>query len=276
MQGLLKEAEGRYAVPSRTKFSNVILPQLRDRTAMLLKQLIKSYMSEYGEFAIISITTDGWTSPKAVSFVTYTIHIVVNFTICSYVLATRELADRHTATVLSNDLMQTLKYWVFSSSDCGEHLTKEPSNSSSVPTSVSMSDGVCTIEDDTDDEAELEFETDEEDEENSFLSSTAVMPEAGLQGDEDIDEVMVETESGIDSRVLRRVVLTTDNASNMTKAARESGVQHVRCFAHSINLSVQKFVRMIDDHLARIRTIVRFFHKSAPASTALKVCLLLI
>ena len=78
--------------------------------------------------------------------------------------------------------------------------------------------------------------TDEEDEENSFLSSTAVVPEAGLQGDEDIDEVMVETESGIDSRVLRRVVLTTDNASNMTKAARESGVQHVRCFAHSINL----------------------------------------
>lgn len=74
----------------------------------------------------------------------------------------------------------------------------------------------------------------------------------------------------------RKVVVSTDNAANITGAIDSSLMTHVRCFAHTINLAVLKFVKEIDIHLARIRSIVNHFHRSPGATTMLKVGLLAI
>ena len=68
------------------------------------------------------------------------------------------------------------------------------------------------------------------------------------------------------------VIVTSDNAANITKAMADSDMQHVRCFAHTINLSVQKFVDTVSGQLAAMREIVRFFHRSPGAEALLKVC----
>lgn len=77
----------------------------------------------------------------------------------------------------------------------------------------------------------------------------------------------------VDELYQRSVVVTTDNAANVSKAIIDSGMLHIRCYAHTLNLSVQKFVRSIDGQLAFMRPIVKFFHKSPGADSLLKVCL---
>lgn len=79
--------------------------------------------------------------------------------------------------------------------------------------------------------------------------------------------------SSIPLRELKRIVFTTDNASNISKAVKDSGTSHVRCFAHTLNLGVQKFIASISDHLAKIRTLVKFFHRSPGAAAKLSVSL---
>lgn len=69
----------------------------------------------------------------------------------------------------------------------------------------------------------------------------------------------------------KMVVVTSDNAANVTKAITDSSMALVRCFAHTVNLSVQKFVKVIDEQLRHIRAIVRYFHNSPGATAALKV-----
>ena len=67
--------------------------------------------------------------------------------------------------------------------------------------------------------------------------------------------------------------LVVDNAANTTKAALllECGF-HVGCLAHTVNLAVQKSlkVKRLANVLARIRRIVSFFHRSSVATTVLK------
>ncbi|XP_046332731.2 E3 SUMO-protein ligase ZBED1-like [Haliotis rufescens] len=67
--------------------------------------------------------------------------------------------------------------------------------------------------------------------------------------------------------------VTTDNAANVTKAiALCESVLHVPCLAHTINLAVQKSlkVKRVSHVLAKIRRIVAFFHRSPKASAMLK------
>jgi hypothetical protein len=73
-----------------------------------------------------------------------------------------------------------------------------------------------------------------------------------------------------------KIYVTTDNAANICKAVQLSSMNHVKCFAHTINLAVQKGVQLISDHLAGIRRIVTYFHKSSVAANTLKVCLLML
>ena len=72
----------------------------------------------------------------------------------------------------------------------------------------------------------------------------------------------------------RQVIITSANAANIKGAVEESSMLHIRCYAHTINLSVQKFVKTMDSSLVRIRTIAQFFHKSAVATASLTVCIL--
>lgn len=67
--------------------------------------------------------------------------------------------------------------------------------------------------------------------------------------------------------------VVTDNAANVTKAVQltESAV-HVPCLAHTINLAVQKSlkVKRVSHLLARVQRIVAFFHRSALANKLLQ------
>ena len=67
------------------------------------------------------------------------------------------------------------------------------------------------------------------------------------------------------------VYITTDNASNVCKAVRESSFVHVRCFTHTINLAVQKGLAVVDTHLVKLRKVVGHFHKSTKSKNLLQV-----
>ena len=61
--------------------------------------------------------------------------------------------------------------------------------------------------------------------------------------------------------------VVTDNAANMCLAVELSGYHHVRCFAHVLNLAVQRALKLpnIDQLLGKVRRITSFFHRSPPA-----------
>lgn len=73
------------------------------------------------------------------------------------------------------------------------------------------------------------------------------------------------------------IYLTTDNASNITKAVEESGFYHIRCFAHTVNLGVQLGLQVpgVKKLVTNIRLIVKHFRKSYRAKYALQVSYLL-
>ena len=67
--------------------------------------------------------------------------------------------------------------------------------------------------------------------------------------------------------------LVSDNAANMIVAAKEVGSNpHLPCYAHTLNLAVQKGLKInsISRLLGRIRRVVAFFHRSTTAAAVLK------
>ena len=69
------------------------------------------------------------------------------------------------------------------------------------------------------------------------------------------------------------IMLVTNNAANMKAAGRHlEAVLHVGCFAHTLNIEVQKALKVeeVDAVLRRVRRIVSFFHRSTHAATLLE------
>ncbi|KAJ8380238.1 hypothetical protein SKAU_G00010160 [Synaphobranchus kaupii] len=66
--------------------------------------------------------------------------------------------------------------------------------------------------------------------------------------------------------------VVTDNASNMSVAVEMTGYQHIRCFAHVLNLASQRALKLtaVARLLGRVWRISVFFHRSTPAADALK------
>lgn len=110
--GLISETtDGRYIIPSRKKFTYNILPTLYTNASKIVCQEIKSYRELHGCNCIFGVTTDAWTSTSNTSFITYTLHLIKDYKIVSFVIDTKELSDRHTADNLRADLLQTLLKW---------------------------------------------------------------------------------------------------------------------------------------------------------------------
>lgn len=65
--------------------------------------------------------------------------------------------------------------------------------------------------------------------------------------------------------------ITTDNAANIVNAVKLSGLCHVRCLAHVLNLCVQKGLKNETAvvMLKKVRKIVGFFHRSTTAAARL-------
>ena len=66
--------------------------------------------------------------------------------------------------------------------------------------------------------------------------------------------------------------MTVDNASNMTVALEVAGAQKLGCLAHTLNLASNKAmsIQSLQRVLAKVRSIVTFFHKSNIATEMLK------
>ena len=68
-------------------------------------------------------------------------------------------------------------------------------------------------------------------------------------------------------------VLVTDNAANMTVAARVAEVKHhIPCFAHTLNLTAKKGLKKYEetDVLDGMRRIATYFHKSSTGMAILR------
>lgn len=69
------------------------------------------------------------------------------------------------------------------------------------------------------------------------------------------------------------IAITTDNAANIVKGVELAGFQpHIRCFAHCLNLAVQKAMQInsVSRLLGRMRRVVTFFHSSSTATKVLR------
>ena len=69
------------------------------------------------------------------------------------------------------------------------------------------------------------------------------------------------------------LIMVSDNASNMTKAGKLLGCHlHLGCFAHTLNLAVQRALRVEGTAavLGRIRRLASYFHRSTLAAALLK------
>jgi hypothetical protein len=66
-------------------------------------------------------------------------------------------------------------------------------------------------------------------------------------------------------------VITSGNASNMTVAIEIAGVQKLGCLAHTLNLASNKALSfpVLQKVLAKVRSIITFFHKSIIATEVL-------
>lgn len=108
-----------------------------------------------------------------------------------------------------------------------------------------------------------------------FQQSMCLLAQEDL-GDE-VDQLItsIPTEDSVLPRISdstqRTIAVSTDNAANISKAICETSMHHIRCLAHCINLSAQKFNNAVSDVLARVRIVVRYFHNSPKADNLLKV-----
>ena len=82
---LINCLDSRYKLPSRTYFSDKLIPSLYDEVKQGVHKKIQDAFA-------ISLTTDGWTSRATESYITFTAHLVTSeFEMDSYVLQTRKI-----------------------------------------------------------------------------------------------------------------------------------------------------------------------------------------
>lgn len=280
-RNLLKYLEGRYVIPSRALFRNKHIPELYNSTAKQLRSVIQGAADG---LSIFSITTDAWTARTLDSYVTYTLHIIdKDYKLKSFVVGTYVFEHAHTAANLRGHILATLSTWgILKSSQ-----TKCSADNSHSDTSSSGLANITAIEDDDDSDSgaastsQLDIldccDSDDNDDidanEEPYLSAeeedlAGASAEVAVALAAETPTPYVRSENEADAT---EVYITTDNASNVSKAVRESGLNHIRCFAHTINLAVQKGVAVFSPNLSRIRKITRFYHKSTKAKYELEV-----
>ena len=69
------------------------------------------------------------------------------------------------------------------------------------------------------------------------------------------------------------IAIVTDNAANIVAAVNKLGIKHVPCFAHTLNLIVQKAIDesgRLEKIREKVRDVLAYFHRSVKASNALE------
>lgn len=94
-----------YSLPSRKTVSSTLLPAKYEEVYTKTKEIIK-------EATAVTITTDCWTSCKNESYIAVTAHYITpDFKPKSLLLETTTLDERHTSTVLANELRRVITEW---------------------------------------------------------------------------------------------------------------------------------------------------------------------
>lgn len=113
---LAETTDKRYVIPSRKKFTNSILQELYTNASDKLKLEVTNFHSTFKNNCLFGITTDAWTSGSNCSYVTYTLHLVKDYQLISYVISTKDISESHSAVNLRSDLIKTLLDWKIISS----------------------------------------------------------------------------------------------------------------------------------------------------------------
>lgn len=250
-RSLMKTAESRYVPPSRSTFRNKLIPELY---ASVLTKLKHELNLQLTDCKVVSITTDAWSARTVSSYITYNLHLVnSDFTMVAYNIGTFEYTKDHTAVNLRNHIYKALAH---------VGLLKVRS----IPGDTHDHDATAIDLDadiamDEDDEDELMFRQDEED-------ADADVQDADSSEENDEPEIEFVIPEDLE------IFISSDNASNITKAiSDEPRFTHIRCFAHTINLAVQKGLKepRISAHLIKVRKIAKYFRKSNKGKYALMV-----
>lgn len=104
---LVKTLDPRYDMPSRTHFTDKVIPAMKEETVSQVKNQLISLETS------IALTTDGWTSRATHDYVTVTAHLInADWVLKSYCLQTHPLAaDSHTGESLASDLLECISEW---------------------------------------------------------------------------------------------------------------------------------------------------------------------
>lgn len=104
-RAMITECEQRYKFPSRTTFSETVIPNM-------YKSVVTRVREEIGQAESVAWTTDSWTSRATQSYVTITAHFVnQQFELCSRVLQTRDLPEAHTGENVGHLLQDAALEW---------------------------------------------------------------------------------------------------------------------------------------------------------------------
>ncbi|KAH6928128.1 hypothetical protein HPB50_012119 [Hyalomma asiaticum] len=107
---VMNAAMPEYVVPSRTTFSQAIIPELYASKKQNLMNSLQAVID--GGVEAISITTDSWTSRANESYLSVTCHIMdSSFQLHVHALACTEMADAHTAENLVLFLKSVMEEW---------------------------------------------------------------------------------------------------------------------------------------------------------------------
>ncbi|KAM9853513.1 E3 SUMO-protein ligase ZBED1-like [Aulostomus maculatus] len=101
---LLTTLDPRYVVPSRTYFSDTVIPDIYDTA----RKDIEDDLAKAHSFAL---TTDSWTSRATESYLTVTVHYMLNWDMKSAVLQTRPMYEGHTSANLADELCTAVDEW---------------------------------------------------------------------------------------------------------------------------------------------------------------------
>lgn len=103
-----------------------------------------------------------------------------------------------------------------------------------------------------------------------ILSTVACESHTAVQLQSELEQIL--TKWNLVSKGPWAPAVTTDNASNVTLSIRLADLFNVRCLAHTINLAVQKVLKLdcVNKALSRVRAIVRHFHRSPKATARLR------
>ncbi|XP_053177226.1 E3 SUMO-protein ligase ZBED1-like [Scomber japonicus] len=101
---MMKTIEPRYHVPSRTHFSGKVIPELYEACR-------GDIANELKQAPYLALSTDSWTSRATVSYLTVTVHYIVDWKIKAFVLQTHPLYESHTSEHLADELLHAVTEW---------------------------------------------------------------------------------------------------------------------------------------------------------------------